>query len=100
MHKCPYIHCNANSPPVLPCVPNAVDVAGLNPNALLVVEAEGWPNSEGALPRIAPNPPPAPNPVVPLVAPNAGAADDDAPNPKHDNHRNVLFITYTMGWWE
>ena len=97
---CQYIRCNENNPPVLDCVPNVVDVAGLNPNAVLAVGAAAvWPNSEGVLPRPAPNPPTVPNPVVPLVAPNAGVVDVP-PNPEHHkmkpNCHTVVFITSNL----
>jgi len=80
-------------------IPNDADVVGaLNPNALLAVDAAGWPNSDDVEPNAEPNPPPAavPNPVVP-VAPNAGVVDvaellPKPPNPGRQQSSSVQTV--------
>jgi len=89
----------AKRPPVPP-IANDVDAAGaLKPNALLAVEAAGWPNSDGVEPNAEPNPTVAvpvvgvPNPVIP-VAPNAGAVEVTEVLPKPPNPVQALNIIH------
>jgi len=95
VHVGEYIRCVANRLPVPPPIPNVVDAAGaLKPNALLAVQAAGWPNIEGVEPSPVPNPAPVPKPVDP-VAPKAGVVDVVAvlPNPPNAEHEKSNFTT-------